>query len=45
MERRHNQSGPIAADVAAKMLPAGRTVVVELDRLIGVVACGLGPGR
>ena len=45
MEWSQHQSGPIAADVAAKVLPAGRTIVVELDRLVGVVAGGLGPGR
>ena len=45
MKRCHHQSGPVAADAAAKVLPAGRTVVVELDRLVCVVACGLGPGR
>ena len=45
VKRGDHQRGPVATHVATKMLPAGRTVVVELNRLVGVVACGLGLGR
>ena len=45
VEWSEDQRGPVAAVAGAEVLPARRPVVIELDRLVGVVTSGLGPRR